>query len=956
MQVGLPLKESPDLAKPLPNLFRSTFEQANREAPGEQWLRQQLAIFDGGSAQQRKRVLLEFLAYVQQNGPSNMEDLFSEVAQLFLIRLTAWFAMTLVTSFELLLQLRVFFAFLEYREQVYVRTFFESGVVVPLFQSLTSDFDIADKVRCRVLLLLRLLAANGRQFKEALCSQGIVPSIETCISDGLCWETLKAAGRLLCELFISNPLHQTAIFDALQDLLAAKAPLTRRLGAQAFISLLHGSQDAAPPLLCEPARHRKLVEHAVDMLDMQDLSVAADAYCLLCNLIRNFNCDELLFGFAMAQLSSARDSEDEWLRLELDAGELLGDLGEHKPQVGGHRHDMVTRIHANIAQAFAAAACEKEQDVTDCDHSQQQLQQVATSINVQFCQAFWAESGHILKWGLLLYLAKRNPVFCAKLVEAGLTETLLMCLLDVAHPVRQAAALAELHRLRVLSSKAESIAQTVLASDELMRAVTIDDFMLTAGSEGLARARYNLRNVQAGGSIKRALCSAKELDLYNSRLDRRVMSSVGDKGKSSASGRHSCGTGAFLTEAVRDDAHDTDKDVPRAGPGRFNVKRVPGDSTTGRTPLEQGGADDIPFWGFLVSFSLDPLNVIADEQTPLLQEVRSIERLSAHTRRTSESTELRSVQRSGVRTKAESTARVQSTPRRRGGRSKTQEQTSHCPTIQHTRALALCPLGPINSGPQRPARRLQRHIRSLSSVASSRETDLSMRCGEQSEFYKGSGRQQDLHSVAYQKFHKASLQHSSLCETTAGPDFSLGLSEDDSLMWDSTEEVQEVVHHTPMTAMVEVRHRHGDEQPVSGVQKRILHVAGPPYHECIAFEASEMERERHAQVGEVTRLLHPATRRRFRHIEAVGRFPRRQLLGSAQFPVRDRTASSSSPTRTSAGSGTVRVPQASANSARMGRRALETPLEIGKLTEKTAPPEATVVASPRMSALRPFSG
>merc|ERR1719362_2420087 len=124
----------------------------------------------------------------------------------------------------------------------------------------------------------------------------------------------------------------------------------------------------------------------------------------------------------------------------------------------------------------------------------------------------------------------------------------------------------------------------------------------------------------------------------------------------------------------------------------------------------------------------------------------------------------------------------------------------------------------------------------------------------------------------------------------------------------------------------------------------------------VAFEASEMERERHAQVGEVTRLLHPATRRRFRHIEAVGRFPRRQLLGSAQFPVRDRTASSSSPTRTSAGSGTVRVPQASANSARMGRRALETPLEIGKLTEKTAPPEATVVASPRMSALRPFSG
>jgi len=698
------------------------------------------------------------------------------------------------------------------------------------------------------------------------------------------------------------------------------------------------------------------------MLDVQDLSVAADAYCLLCSLVRNFNCDELLFGFAMAQLSNARDTDD-WLRLELEAEELLGDAVRDTPQVGGRHQDMVSRIHATIAQAFAATARTREQDANDGDHTKQQFKEAA-NINVQFCQAFWNEAGHILKWGLLLYLAKRNPTFCDKLVQAGLTETLLMCLVDVAHPVRQAAALAELHRLRALSPEAQSIAKSVLATDELLGALTIEEFMSVAGSDGLARARYTLRNIQAGADFRTTACSAKELDLFNGRFDRQHMGLTGNSNK--ANPDRSNRSVSFLTEAPRDDGDDGDEvlprtvrnkhvDVPRSGPGIYNVKRVLGDSSTGYT-LDHGD-DEVPFCGFLASFSLDPLNVTADEQTPLLEEVRSIERLGARTRRKPETTA------------TTPPARAQSTPKRRG-RPKSEERTSHCPSIQHSRALALRPLGPLTVGQNRSAkqRRFCKGSRPLSSVASSKDTDLSMRCGGQSEFFRGSGSLDDSRFLCCSHkgcSHKASKQHSSCCETSAGPDFSnyLSLSED-SISSDRYVEIQQVIQQTPLAAVVEVRHQHVDE-PVSGVQKRILHVAGPPYHECIAFESIAMEKARHAHVGEVSRLLHPSTRRRLRNIQAVGKFPRRHLVGSA-CPLRDQEGFCDSPTSANA-SGAINVPWTSARtrsapkssgsvkvpvtSARM-ERPLSSPLAIGKLSEKTAPPEATVTRSPRMNAIR----
>jgi len=39
----------------------------------------------------------------------------------------------------------VFLVFLEFREQAFIRAFFESGVVVPLMHALSVDFDVSDE-------------------------------------------------------------------------------------------------------------------------------------------------------------------------------------------------------------------------------------------------------------------------------------------------------------------------------------------------------------------------------------------------------------------------------------------------------------------------------------------------------------------------------------------------------------------------------------------------------------------------------------------------------------------------------------------------------------------------------------------------------------------------------------------------------------------------------------------
>jgi len=641
------------LIEPLPNLFRATFQQARSHASGEAWLQERIQAFDGGSKHQRKQVLEEFMEYIGQSTASSMEELFSSQAHLLFIRLTSWFSITLPLFFELTLQLKVFLTFLEFREQVFIRAFFESGTVVPLMHTLSVDFDVPDEVRCLAILVLHKLAAHGRQHKELLCAEGLVSNLLECVSDGLRWETLKYAGRLLCELFAGNPKYQSQVLDALQDFMTQRLPLTQRVGTQAFISLLAGEGAIVSPLLHDPMRHRVLVQRALALLESPDLRVGADAYCLLCRLLRRFDCDELLGEFARRQLRTNLDSTKEWLRVESDARVAPGAraaLPEGKegdvPQFGGRHQPLVTRLHASISSALAAAGGAPTGAPGGALGSEAaEVMRRTGAGNAEFAEAFRAEAGCILKWGLLMYLSKRSSSLCEELVDGGLTETLLMCLLDVAHPVQQAAALVELHHLQLLSSKAKQIAEAVLLRGVLLRALTLDQFMQVANAEDLSAARCRLRNRRAQQSAGHRI-SAQEHGLQQDLMEKEMAEALGvqpmpsdfflteqpDTSPSHAAPSRADGLGKAMLEidavakpAAGSAEEEEDFSVARSGKEIFGVQRRPNPEKADTYILDRGSIQEIPFFGSLASFLIDPLDLTADEDSPLLAELRNIE-------------------------------------------------------------------------------------------------------------------------------------------------------------------------------------------------------------------------------------------------------------------------------------------------------------------------------------------
>jgi hypothetical protein len=919
-----------DLTAPLPNLFRATFEQAHKQMQGENWLQQKIEEFDKGGKHKRKLILEEFLNYVRDSSASSMSGLFSHQAQLFFVRLTSWFSVTLPVLFELPLQLNVFLVYLEFREQALVRAFFETGTVIPLMHALSASFDVPDEVRTLVLKIFHRLASNGRHFKELLCQLNLVKYVLECVADGLRWETLKCAGRLLSELFRSNPKCQLDVFDALQSLMRKDLPaMAQRVGTQGAISILTG--EGHGQLMQDPERHVSLVRCALDLLESQDLRVGADAYCLLCHMIRLFNCDELLHGFASSQLTVTKDNSDEWIRMEEEAH--LHFFG-HRTQESGPslRPPPFGGILAQVLYQRISEAVERNPAVVGTEE--------AVKTNTEFCTAFRLEAGQILKWAVLLFLVKRDDRLCERLVDTGLTETLLMHLVDVRHPVRQASALAELHRLQLLSAKARMVAEKVLKRQDLLRAMTLDEFMRVATYDDLQRARYNLRNMRPGSSEAKAKAtSANELALRQKIIERDMASDLNMHPTTS-------GKTPFLTEAesaqAGNEADSNTISVPRSGHGTFDVKRTPlsdGDLGGLRSSykLELSTLEDVPFWGSLASMIVDPLELLTDEDSPLIHEldwkpVRSDREALSH----------RSVSSAASR--------------RRRLESEQPVKSSHRSNLSHFRELVLrvppclpgVPRPRKRSEHRRPRRLPERPLSSGRESIASQETELSVRMTRAEDFQSeviisprrekvsklklpaldqqvsqaetSLGPEQfsrDQLSSELSAWHEASLDrktdHPSMMDSLAvetsicqsiGPESGSLLDRHQHhrccghhaapqmpLQVDVNELYEEALHgqvvlRSSSVAVVELRRRDDFDlsKPPPRAQKRILHVAPAPYHDCLAFDRTETERDRQRAVDNVDTYLQPKTRAKFKKLQDEGKFPRKRLVPGSCRP------------------------------------------------------------------------
>mmetsp|Transcript_26796 Transcript_26796/g.46784 ORF Transcript_26796/g.46784 Transcript_26796/m.46784 type:complete len:1092 (-) Transcript_26796:41-3316(-) len=946
------------LISPLPNLFRATFENAHRQSPGEQWLQLRIAAFDAGKKQKRKEVLQEFLEYMQNSSAASMEELFSNQAHLFFIRLTSWFAVTLPMFYELALQLKVFMAFIELREQVFIRAFFESGAVVTLMNTLSVNFDATDEVRCLAILCLHKLASNGRYYKEMLCAEGLVQCVVDCVSDGLQWETIKCAGRLLCEVFRANPRYQVEVLDQLQGLMTHKLPLAQRVGTQAIISLLMGERHSIPSLLQSPERHDHLISRALPLLDSRDLRVGADAYCLVCRLVCAFGCDNQLFEYARQQLKLGAESIEDWLQLELEAQTHQAE-SESRPQSStntsqkGWLSISSETLYKNISQAMA------QHPPTEGSRDSDMISFLSQK-NVHFGEAFRKEAGHILKWALLLFLVKRNKNLCNELVKHGLTEALLMCLLDVARPVQQAAALAELHRLQLLSNQAKRIVETVLGKGEITRAMTLFQFMQAARPGDLERARCRLRNMRMSGDSMQKRTSAGQTTFKASEfsLKQRLI----EEEMSSSINVSSAAPGTFLTgdpdqseEAASSkpktpmDKTDDPHEVHRSGRDKFDVQRVPMLKTGTSHPdedhsgIEMGTVIEIPFCGSLSSLLFDPLDITADEESPLIQELRTIEGFGTF-HRFSPSVN----KRRGADAAPSPASPATTMSKRRQALEGLPKKASHRLDAEHKRELVLRGLPP----PGVEARRKPKPITGLPGrplSAASESTMISLRTGHLEELSPGlriDHSNLDLGARVQRRRGKLTEDHSmSLAETSVGQDWPQELSHEmpstdtfvplhsvsmdtlvaqnsvTTMQSDSLDlqcgicgldagpshvcsahclhpshlgPIQEgppgrVAQRAPIAAVIEVPRKQldgdqGDATPP--VQKRILQVAPAPHHKCLAFDASDIERDREKVLEESLELMHPRTQRLFKDIREAGSFSRKNAgpnVGRWQF-------------------------------------------------------------------------
>jgi len=585
------LQSSKVLMQPTPNLFKATFEGAHRQSTGEVWLQKQIVAFDSGSRRKRKQVLEDFLEYVKQNSLTSMEELFSREAHRFLLRLTSWFSVTLPLLYALPLQLKVFLVFLEFREQSVIRSFFESGVVLSLMSTLVTDFDCTDEVRCLAALVLHRLALQGRTYKEVLCSKGLISHLKECILDGLKWETIKTSGTLLCELFRSNPKYQDDVTQTLHTLLESNGrPLVQRVALSAF-SALAGEEYAGPQWPDE------LVPKLLLLMESQDMRVCSDSYTFLCALVRSFNCDSKLWDFARLTLANQEQDVDAWAQLE-------------------------------VASDRAARGLEPKSQERMAERLRTQADAEILRVSGNYTETCRAEASHVLKLSLLMFLVQRSPELCRELVNKGLVEALLMCLLDISRPLRQAAVLPELHRLQLISKRARQVVEGVLVKREMLRALTAEQFMAAGTSEEFARVRLRLRSLQRGERHLGFQHSADEHQLQQRIMEQHVADALGIEAAAPVS--------AFLTEGptqAEDEAESNEESIPRSGPGCYKVNRVPVSSDADQGSAEQGyglehiAQEDLPEPTVLAAFRAvlsDPLSREADEQSPLLQEVRAL--------------------------------------------------------------------------------------------------------------------------------------------------------------------------------------------------------------------------------------------------------------------------------------------------------------------------------------------
>ncbi|KAI1889395.1 hypothetical protein AGOR_G00179370 [Albula goreensis] len=232
--------------------------------------------WDQGSNRARSRMLTSFLRKHTGKTCPELEKEFSQVASLFLARLTSWTKLTYMSGTCLGLKLRAVGVFLSASSNYrYLIEFIEVGGVLMLLEILEQR-DISEEDKTEALLLLQIISNAGQKFKELICESHGVNVISECLVKSEVEKTQETVCSLLESLAHSNPTYQSLVYKSVISLLTCSSPRAQQLVLQT-LRIVQEIVKTAQPCIVEPL---------LDLLKSFHLEVQYDALQLIRDLMQ----------------------------------------------------------------------------------------------------------------------------------------------------------------------------------------------------------------------------------------------------------------------------------------------------------------------------------------------------------------------------------------------------------------------------------------------------------------------------------------------------------------------------------------------------------------------------------------------------------------------------------------------------------------------------------------------
>ncbi|UJR34140.1 hypothetical protein I4U23_021547 [Adineta vaga] len=231
-------------------------------------IRRLLSRWDQGSTKVRRQILLDFIELHKTITEPELESEFAQSASLFFTRITSWLRITYLFGTCLNEQLRALRVFLQSSTgNKYLGEFLDVGGLFTLLEILNVN-QIKDEDKLQALDLLKLIADNGRTYKELICQSFGIRAIAECMAKSDTSErTQKGAQILLDSLALGNPLYIQQVYKGLIAILLSTSPKAQELS----ISLLCKLQPQLEKV------HGSLLEPVVNLLQSYHAEVQYQA-------------------------------------------------------------------------------------------------------------------------------------------------------------------------------------------------------------------------------------------------------------------------------------------------------------------------------------------------------------------------------------------------------------------------------------------------------------------------------------------------------------------------------------------------------------------------------------------------------------------------------------------------------------------------------------------------------